>query len=575
MLFTEIYAVNYYIDERVIILELNTKNIMAAKIQRGYTFLNRLEESSLNGYEENTKLLLKIIDENKNTEIGRKYDFASIKTVKDYIKKVPFSQYEDYENDIKRIMQGEKDILFSREITHFATSSGSSGEPKYVPMCLEAEQLFAAYTHGLCFAVMDKEIGENMIEGRGVSFTEVRFKPTENGISTGAVSGKVRYQHKDNENIVYTTPMCISYPKGKMNFPYLHLRFALMEEDLSFITCTFMTAAADTFKYLEDNWQILVEDIAQGTISSDVRVPFSVREEVLPLLKPMEKRAKFLKEEFEKGFDGILPRIWPKLKFLFGIGGGSFKVYTEKVKRYLGDVKIHYSVYSASEGIFAAPIKSNTEDMVLIPFSNFYEFREINDESGKTVTLDKLEAGKDYEVIITNLSGLYRYKIKDVIRVTGFFNTLPKIQFLYRINQLINIAGEKTNDDVMNTVMALSAKELNIDMTEYSVYADTASSPGRYIVFLEAKSIDGKTKDVKKAQEVIEKYLCKFNHSYEDKIAHKKLSHLKVCFLREKSYAVYRELMAAKGVSPNQLKPVRVIDNEFRENFFFSMEEKL
>src|SRR5699024_5286726 len=142
-------------------------------------------------------------------------------------------------------------------------------------------------------------------------------------------------------------------------------------------------------------------------------------------------------------------------------------------------------------------------------------------------------------------SGLYRYKIKDVIRVTGFFNTLPKIQFLYRINQLINIAGEKTNDDVMNTVMALSAKELKLDMTEYSVYADTTSSPGRYIVFLEAKSIDGNTKDVKKAQEVIEKYLCKFNHSYEDKIVNKKLNHLKVCFLREKSYAVYRELMAA------------------------------
>jgi len=554
-------------------MSFGTKEVLENKINRGKAFLDLLEKSSLTAYEENKSLLLKLLEENKDTEYGKKYNFGNIKTVEDYIKNVPFTEYEDYEYYISRMLKGEENILSARETVHFATSSASSGKVKYVPMCQEAENLFAAYTHGLCFAVMDKELGKSWKKGRGVSFTEIRFKPAENGISTGAVSGKVRYQHKTNENLVYTTPECISYPESKMNFRYLHLLFALMEEDLSFITCTFMTAAADAILFLEDNWQMFVKDIETGTINDDILIPQNIKNQIMPLIKPMPERAKALKTEFEKGFEGIMSRIWPNLEFIFGISGGSFKVYTEKIKHYLGRVKIHYSIYSASEGIFASPVASETEDMVLLPFTAFYEFRDVNSGSDETVTLDKVKLGHDYEIIITNISGFYRYRIKDVVRVTGFLNTLPKIRFLYRLNQLINIAGEKTNDSCMNDVMMLSAEECGIGLTEYSVYADTNTSPGRYIVF--AECYEGQEKVCRhQMARTIEKHLFCLNPSYEDKVSNSKLSPLKFYYLRKNTYEVYRELMSAQGVSPNQLKPVRVIDNDFREKFFFSMREK-
>jgi len=395
----------------------------------------------------------------------------------------------------------------------------------------------------------------------------------ENGISAGAVTGKVRYQHKKNENFVYTTPECISYSENKMNFRYLHLLFSLMEEDLSFITCTFMSAAADAMRYLQDNWHMFVNDIEHGTINDDILIPQSIKNEIMPLIKPMPERAAVLKAEFEKGFEGIMERIWPNLQFIFGIGGGSFNVYTEKIKHYLGRVKIHYSIYSASEGIFAAPVSSETEDMVLLPFTAFYEFRDVNSEKDETITLDKVKEGHDYEIIITNLSGLYRYRIKDVIRITGFFNGLPKIRFLYRLNQLINIAGEKTNDSCMNDVMRLSAEEGGIGLTEYSIYADTDTIPGRYIVFAECYNDHEKICRHQMAK-IIEKHLCSLNPSYKDKIVNNKLSPLKFYYLKKNTYEIYRELMSAQGVSPNQLKPVRLIDNAFREKFFFSMREK-
>lgn len=60
--------------------------------------------------------------------------------------------------------------------------------------------------------------------------------------------------------------------------------------------------------------------------------------------------------------------------------------------------------------------------------------------------MDQLEPGKKYEILLTNLSGFYRYKLKDVIEVVGYHNEAPLIRFAYRKNQLINLAGEKITE---------------------------------------------------------------------------------------------------------------------------------
>ena len=136
-----------------------------------------------------------------------------------------------------------------------------------------------------------------------------------------------------------------------------------------------------------------------------------------------------------------MPRVWKNLKFIFGIGSESFRIYTERMRYFLGDVKIHYSVFSASEGIFGCPIEMESDEMVLIPFSAFYEFRDAENTNADTITMDKVEVGKKYEIIVTNLSGFYRYRMMDVVEVCGFYGKIPKVRFLYRLNQVLNIAG--------------------------------------------------------------------------------------------------------------------------------------
>ncbi len=545
-----------------------TENIIKKSAAKGQAGIDRIISVCGSADEVNRELLFSLLKENENTEYGRKYGFKNIKTFEDYKNKVPLTTYDDYAEYVEKIEKGNKNILSSRNTEHFALSSGSAGEPKRVPMCAEAAELFSTYTHGACFAVMSRELGENWIKARGVSFTEIRFKTKENGFTYGAVSGKVREKNKQYENLLYTSPLSVSYPKCSMDFRYMHLRFALLERDLSFITSTFITAVYDAVKYLEANWPDIVEDIKLGRIGGGSGAPAYLIEELESSLYPAPERAAELEAEFEKGFDGILTRIWPNMAFIFGIGSESFKVYTEKLRKYIGKAKIHYSVYSSSEGIFAFPIKSECEDMVMIPFSAFYEFRDIsNENSFDTVTFSGLEKGKRYEIIITNISGFYRYRIMDVIEVVDFIGQLPVIRFVYRLNQVLNMAGEKTNDSMMKYVMSDFEFETGEEIIEYTVCADTDISPGRYLIFAEYGRPVSQN-DIRRFQKVIEEKLCFYNHSYADKIKTGKLGRLKIIPLKKGAYKAYVDMMSKKEVSVNQLKPIRVVSGGEKKCFF-------
>ena len=95
--------------------------------------LKRLEMSTKNADTAQTKFLLDWLNENKNTEFGKRYGFAQIKSVREYQKKVPLSVYDDYARDIERIIDGEKNILTARDTVYFCISSGTVGDEKYIP----------------------------------------------------------------------------------------------------------------------------------------------------------------------------------------------------------------------------------------------------------------------------------------------------------------------------------------------------------------------------------------------------------------------------------------------------------
>lgn len=146
--------------------------------------------------------------------------------------------------------------------------------------------------------------------------------------------------------------------------------------------------------------------------------------------------------------------MWPQLVLIRSVAGGGFAPYTERLRRFLGDgVHLLYTGYSASEGAFSVPFELDNPSSVFLPRSVYFEFVPVeNPDYDHTLGLEDLEEGKDYEVIITSRSGFYRYKMRDAIHVTGHRGTCPTMEFLYRLDQTVNMKGEKTTEAVLRGV---------------------------------------------------------------------------------------------------------------------------
>ncbi|MFQ6026365.1 MAG: GH3 auxin-responsive promoter family protein [Dehalococcoidia bacterium] len=168
----------------------------------------------------------------------------------------------------------------------------------------------------------------------------------------------------------------------------------------------------------------------------------------------------------------ILPKdLWSAKGILaWGIDTPFFK---KQIEHYWG--ALPYQFYSCTEGGVMALQGWNKKGMTLIPFSNFYEFIP-EEESVKswedseycptTLLADELEAGKRYELVITNLHGnpLLRYRVGHLIRVLSLEDQetgirLPQIEFEARCDDRIDLAGftrmdEKTLWEALGDVQA-------------------------------------------------------------------------------------------------------------------------
>ena len=549
-------------------------------IHRGRKAVRDMDDNSKRAISMSEELLMRLLDENKDTEYGKLYDFAHISSIEEYKEKVPLSTYDDYEPYIKRMVEDdEKNLLTVRPPKHYALSSGSVGVPKHIPVSGEELDIYSKYGTSLCFGVMDEfyrnTTGSSIKPGFGVNCIELKFQDTKHGVPKGAISGNIMKQVKDISGYILTSPWDVINPKAEMDLKYLRARFALERDDVIFLLAAFMTALVDMTDYIRANWKMLCKDIYYGRIDDSIKIPDEQRRIFEQQLSPNPRRAKKLAAEFRKGSDGILTRIWPDLQFVAGIGTGGFFTYAKKMRRYTGkNIPYNNLTYAASEGLFAAARHAGDTSYVLLPEGGFYEFIPANaEDETNTLTIDQLEEGEEYEIVVTNLSGCYRYRIKDVIRVTGFYNEAPLLQFIYRKSQMLSIQGEKTNEESVRWSIEQFMKDTKLVINDYSVYADTDSEPGHYVFLMEPDTRVPKEK-IAEYRDVIDAKMSQANPSYGDKVRTGVLGPMELIFLQAETYQAYRDLMIRKGTSANQLKPVRVIDTPIKKKFFFTLKER-
>ena len=555
------------------------KNVLKTYIESGIQALERMERTSLKGKAVSLETLNRIVRKNEDTEYGRKYGFREIRSYEEYREKVPFSVYEDYEPYIDRMLLfGHKNLITADEVVYYAHTSGTSGAYKMIPCTQEALQILFNTIFERAFGLHEitsrSRTGKGMPSFRGVNLMESKVVYTQYGAGHGAIS--------ETLNVPADTPYYnalpeeIIYPISEFDRRYVKMLFALRERRLSFLMATFSPTVYDMIMYLKHNWRLLCDDLEAGRINPDIPMDPLLRKKLDRKLAPDPVRAAEIRgimAEHESG--AFVPLLWPDLKLIATVGTGTFAPHIERLRQPLGpDIMVDHLGYVCSEATVAAALHAGEPAYMLLPFSGFYEFLPVEEGAEETpLTMDQLEAGKEYELIITNLSGFYRYRLGDVIRVTGYHHECPKIVFSYRKNQLISMYGEKVTETVLLHAIEEMAEESGTAVHDYSVYPDTGTEPGHYIVLMES---DREITPEKWPfySEILNRKLCAAHPSYRQKITQKTMLPLEVRFVQPQTYALYRDLKALSGASPNQIKPVHVIKDERLKRFFFGLLQK-
>ncbi len=526
------------------------------------------------------KLLMEIIEKNKNTEYGKKIGFDQIHSLEDFQRIVPLTTYDDYADYVDRMIDGEDNLIMAAKCHRYCSSSGSVGRPKILPK--SGRDLF--YMQSVGFAATPA-CAERWFAKKGVKFPKqvgtvaivlTGHKMKDGKMCNGAGQVPLTYLKPFSEFFM-TTPNDFMYPENEdaVDSTYFHLRFALENRDVTYIGSMVVTLLTTMFEFFENNWELVCNDIEKGTIDPSIKCTPELREKWEKKFKPNPKRAAEIRNECKKGFDTpIAPRLWPKFMWSYGMVSSTLQFYVSKLRRYIGDAPIHNMGYAAAEGYMAMPVELNVNDAVLMPKSVFFEFIPMDDpECDKLLTLDQLEEGKEYEIVVTNFSGLYRYKIEDVIRITGFYNNTPKMEFLYRNNLAMNIANEKTTTQMVDWAAGKVQEKLGISFKGYSFYGDTDSAVVRYMLLAEP---DGDVSEdmIPEIENALDEFLNESNEKYYKYRRWNMLGMPKVCILKKDTYADYREMLKKQGKVLNQIKPVTVINTDERKEFFFSHIEK-
>ncbi|MBQ7595961.1 MAG: GH3 auxin-responsive promoter family protein, partial [Clostridia bacterium] len=330
-----------------------------------------------------TKLLKKIIRKSRNSELGKKYNFADIKSVEDFRKNVPLTTYEDYAPLVDRMIENkEKNLMYTGPNVRYCSSSGSVGKPKILPKSIE--DLWKMQCIGFSCSVataahwVKKEKNITMPSSMGPLVLVLSGHKLEDGKQCNG-AGQVPLTYlKPIMKFFCTSPTSLLFPEHEelLDTSYLQLRFALENRDVTFLGSLVVTLLTTMFDYLEENWQMLCDDIEKGIINPSVKITPELYAEYSKMFKPNPERAAELRAEFEKGFDTpIAPRIWPKLVWAYGMVGSTLQVYVDKLRRSIGDdIPIHNMGYAAAEGYFAMPTELDVNDSVLLPHSVFFEF---------------------------------------------------------------------------------------------------------------------------------------------------------------------------------------------------------
>ena len=414
------------------------------------------------------EVLRKMIVYSIDTEIGKKYDFKTIRHYNDFKERLPTVTYEEIYEDIERNRKGEQNIFWRTPIKWFAKSSGTTNaKSKFIPISFESlEDCHYKAGKDMLSLYFNNNVNSQLLVGKCLRL------------------GGSREIYENNDSYY-----------GDLS--------AIMIDNLPFWAELSSTPSSKTS--LIPEWEDKVKAIIKESMNQKVTSFAGVPSWMLSLLQQVIDKT---------GKDNIL-EIWQDAEVYFH-GGVSFEPYRNLYNKLFPSKDFKYfEIFNASEGFFAIQDQnSSTELLLMLDYGIFYEFIPVNGSESEIVSLADVRLNTNYEMVITTNSGLWRYKIGDTIKFTCL--NPYRVKVTGRTKHFINVFGEELV--VENAEMALS-KTTELTKSEISNYtvgpifmSDKTKGSHEWIIEF-SKEPD----DMNKFTEILDLSLQSLNSDYEAK----------------------------------------------------------
>ncbi|KAK1422876.1 hypothetical protein QVD17_18165 [Tagetes erecta] len=512
-----------------------------------------------------------------------------------YVSMVPLVDHADLEPYIQRIADGDTFPLLTKQpITTLSLSSGTTGgRQKYVPFTshsskttLQIFKLAAAYRS----RVYPTKEGGKILE---FIYGNKHLK-TKGGISVATATthyfASQEFKLKQQQTKSFTcSPHEVIFSGDYKQSTYCHFLLGLYNSShVEFITSTFAHSIVQALNFFEDHWIELCDDLSNGTLSPKITLP-CIRTSVLSLIKPDKRLANWVRSQCKKlnesAWFGLIPKLWPNAKYVYSIMTGSMQPYLNKLRHYTGDdlplVSAEYGSTESWIGVNMDP-SSAPENVVftVVPTFSYFEFIPLHRRCYKDgdmvvvnggdddyfeddpVPLSKVKIGQQYELVLTTFTGLYRYKLGDIVEVAGFYKETPKLSFVCRRKLILTINIDKNTENDLQLAVHKGSQPLiksGAELVDFTSHANTANQPGHYVVYWEIK---GEANDHILAQCCNEIDAAFVDHGYVVSRKTNSIGPLELCIVERGTFKRIMEHFIGNGATMSQFKTPRCTTNQ-------------
>ena len=538
----------------------------------------KLKSVSRNPRKASEQTLRAILTYAKDTEYGREHGFADILEAKTdtelyarYQQAVKPNDYEDLRPYVEKHKHGAESILFPGKPVMYATTSGTTSEPKWIPITKEyLNNVYGKMTKVWLFNFIKNR--PKVYAGKIVSIVgKVKEGEAPDGTFYGSVSGVTQRDCPKFVKKLYASPASVFAIEDYTARYYTLMRMGI-ERNVTLI----VTANPSTIVEMQNNvnefYDDYCNDIEHGTLNASLNIPQWIRDDIQPYLKPNPARANELRALKAK-YGTMLPKhYWRDLQILNTWKCGNTKVYLDKFADSFPEGMLHQEFgYFSSEGRFGL-VLDDTNNTVLFPHFHYYEFiaeDDLDNPNPRFLQLHELQKGKRYCPYVTTMAGLYRYNMNDLVEVGDFFEQTPTVHMIQKVNGIVTITGEKLHERQFIAAVREAEQRTGLKTQFFIGFANLEKS--NYDFMYEFAEPTTTQEQAEAFTRVVDEVLKEMNIEYKAKRDSFRLKDPDTKRMVPQSFEQFKARCIAEGARDGQFKLQLLMQDDTRHNKFLDL----